>query len=1197
MEDKSSFEDNEFELYFNSDALSNYMQEIKKYPLLSYDEFLEYFKRYKNGDLQAREKIINCNLRLVVSIASKYKTQINHLQILDIIQEGNCGLMRALDTYDPEIAMFSTYATWWIKQAITRTIENKESEIRKPVHLQEKIYKYKKLINTNDILGIKMTDEEIIKELEITLNDLKKIKDILLQTVTSINKVVDDKEQTELGDFLSIENNSYTQVENEIVTKELIAVLKEVLKSLEFYIVFEHVISSKNVTLRDLSNELGVTCERVRQIELKALNKIKPYMIPNNKIFLRTLNKIKESGKVIDLVKISPITPNDICKHKYMLKYFSEIENKVYELKYLNNYNLSDLNICKICKITTEEYFELIKSIKIKINNYFKIEDYESFKKLVLTTYSTEIYTVGTNFKLIDYENLAKIFNNLSLEEFYNNYGNYLKNLSRKELELLEKYFKKNRKWDISNNEIIKNVNLVIIGLKKENIYLDYKTLYNTYLKNKNLFNDEQQLLIECYLFKIKDKKEYIEKYGKPKYRFNSKYYINQLEKMYYSINRYLENDFDIEKYKIVREKYKDKLGKDRIKILDIYYGFRKEKGTISDIASILNIDYAKAHGMISDARQFAINLYTNRNNSIDINKEVYIPYLFNKNYEFTDETRKILKMILINNNTYDEIANKLNINKTKISNIYTDAIRKIDFYRYGIISVTIYSLEDIQIVVNTFDKLFSELEINILIDRYVNYLNNDFIANKYNISKNDVNKMITKFNKTYLNYKILEVSLTEEEIINEIETHVSESVINDTKKTILAYLYGIKCSYNMDGLKLKKKEIINKCGINENMYNQQLREAMKCIKLKKIGLLHNDNCYISRNELDKILDNVHLPISTKEREIICYLFELKGFKHKEFKDLESIYGDNQNSLRRRYQRAILNIYKYLNKEIEGVIDYNSDIVPILKYFSLGDRLFLEDYYKNKLTYEEIATKYSYTFDQITSIFDRLLVKVYEILNNTTNKYFDFDYYLEVVDNKDLPFFGDINLAKKVFNMYFRMSGVDKKSIPEIIKQLKLSCSDNVIYELIYKLMLAVCKYKDGIKKTNEYCYENILDYYNNYKDDIPNYIRTIFESYLNTRKINLYNIIPAPILFELLKHDNQLQFDLNCSRKEIIYIIKTYGKKLPTSTREGLMNRYSITDRDFLSGKEINHIYKILDGIFINYSKDLTNTKIFTKK
>lgn len=1199
MEEEIFLKNSEFESYFSSDALSNYMQEIKKYPLLSHEEFLEYFKKYKNGNLQAREKIINCNLRLVVSIANKYKSQINHLQILDIIQEGNCGLMRALETYDPEIAMFSTYATQWIRQAISRAIENKESEIRKSVDIQTKIYKYKKLIDKNDKLGIKMSDEEIVKELEITLLDLSNIRKTLLQTVTSMNKLVDDNEKSELGDFLVSNNDSYNQVENEIITKELIAVLKEILKPLEFYVVFEHVISGRNVTLENIGDELGVTRERIRQIELKTLNKIKPYMTPGNQIFLRTLNKIKESGKVIDLVRMRAITPNDICKHKYMVKYFNEMENKVYELKYLNDYNLSDLNICKICKITYGEYLDIIKSIEFKIDSYFNIEDYKRFKKLAITTYASGIYTIGNEFRIIDYKSLAEMFNNLSLEEFYDTYGNHLENLSRKEIELLEKYFKINRKWDISNNEIIKNVNLALIGLKEENIYLDHKILYNTYLKNKKFFNEEQQLLMECYLFKIKDKKEYIEKYGKLKYRFSSKYYINQLEKMYYGINSYLENDFDIEKYKIVREKYKDKLGNDRIKILDIYYGFRKEKGTISDIASMLNLDYVKAHGMTRDARQFAINLYANRNSSIDIDKQNYIPYLFDDNYEFTDEARKILKMILIHNKTYDEIANELNVTKTKISNTYTDAIRKMDFYRYGINSVTIYSLEDIQAVVNTFNNLFSELESNILIDRYVNYLSNDLIASKYNVPKTDVNKMMTNFNKAYLNYKILEVSLTEEEMLNEIESHVSESVINDIKKTIIAYLHGIKCSYNIEGLKLKRKEIVNKCGITENMYNQQLKEAIKCIKLKKLGLLHNENCYISRKELDRILDDVHLPISTKEREIICYLFELKEFKYKDFKELEIIYNDNERSLKRRYQRAILKIYKYLNKEIEGIIDYNSDIVPISKYFSLGDRLFLEDYYKNKLTYDEIAKKYNYTFDKITLIFDRLSVKVYEILNNSTNKYFDFDYYLEVVDNIDLPFLGDINLAKKAFNMYFRMNGVDKKSVPEIIKQLKLPYSDSAVNELIYKLMLAVCKYKDGIKKSNEYCYEDVLNYYNNYKNDMPNYIKTIFESYLNSRKnlINLYNMIPAPILFELLKHDNKLQFNLNYSRKEIIHIIKTYGKKLPTSTREGLMNRYSITEREFLNGKEINRIYKMLDGIFINYSKTLTNDKVLTKK
>jgi len=1190
MEEEVIISDSELESTFSDNALTSYMREIKKYPLLSNEEVIDCCNRYKKGDLSAREKLVNHNLRLVVSVANKYVKQLNHLNILDIIQEGNIGLMRAIETYDYNEAQFSTYATWWIRQAITRAIENKEDEIRKPVDVQEKIYSYKKLIENNSKLGIKMTEEEIAKTLEISSATLKNIENTISQTVTSMNKKVDDHESSELGDFLTYNNESYNDVENEIVTKELIAVLKELLNPLQFYVIYEHVLSGKKVSLEDISIELGVTRERIRQIELKALNKIKPYMIPGNNKFITVLNKIRDKNENIHLIRMSAITPDDVYKYNYMCKYFDAKEKNVYILKYLSDYNYSDLFICKKSNISYNEYLHIIKSINSKINKYFNFNDYNLFKNTMIKMHGTKVYSLLKDFKMIDYEDLSIKFNDMSLDEFYNNYGIYINDLTKNEIDLLEKFFNNSNKCNISNNEIIKNVNLAIINPKNNNLFLSNKILYNTYLINKNNFTLEQQILIECYLFKIKDKKVYIEKYGEPKYRFSKKYYINSLEKMYYGINNYFENDFDIEKYKIVRDKYQDKLGINRIKILDIYYGFNVEKGTIDDIAMMLGISYKKAHGITRDAREFAINLYANRNITLDINKELYIPYILNQNYEFTEENRKILKMILIDGKTYDDIHKELNINKAKISNIFTDSIRKIDFYRYGIINITSYSEEDITKVIDTFDSLFNELEFNVLIDKYINNINNDLLASKYNISKIDVNKIIAKFNKNYLRYKALEVNLNKEEILNEIENHISESVINDIKKNLLAHLYGIKCSYNKEGLKLTKIEFQNKYNITKNMLEHYLREAIINIKLKKIGLLRNDNCYISRNELDKILDDVHLPISTKEREIICYLFELKGFEYKTFEGLESIYDDNLPSIKRRYQRSILTIYKYFNKEIDGIINYENDILPNLKYFDLGDRLFLEDYYKNKLTYQEMAKKYNYSFDQIAIIFNRLLIKVHDILTNPNKKYFDFDYYLEVIDNKDLAFVGDIELSKKIFNMYFRMNGVDKKSVPEIIDILELSYVTTTVQDTIYNLMLAVCKYKDGIRKNSIYSYEDVFNYYEKNKDSLPPYKKEIFEGYLNggkSRRINQLNELSGAILYELLKDENKLQFDLSCSKKEVINIIKKYGKMLPVSTKEALMDKFSIREREFLSGKEINHVYRILDNLTKKYVKE----------
>ena len=144
--------DKELAESFVGDAFSMYMKEVFSYAPLSIEENKDLARAYRMGDFKAKEKMINGNLRLVVNVAYKYRSRITHLQILDVIQEGNLGLMRAIEDYDPEVGAFSTYAMWWIKQAISRSISDKESEIRKPVHIQERLTRYFRLLEEKCIL-------------------------------------------------------------------------------------------------------------------------------------------------------------------------------------------------------------------------------------------------------------------------------------------------------------------------------------------------------------------------------------------------------------------------------------------------------------------------------------------------------------------------------------------------------------------------------------------------------------------------------------------------------------------------------------------------------------------------------------------------------------------------------------------------------------------------------------------------------------------------------------------------------------------------------------------------------------------------------------------------------------------------------------------------------------------------------------
>ena len=206
--------DDELENAFVDDAFKMYMCEIRRYPNLSVEQQKSLGYRYKeNGDLEARELLINCNLRLVVSIAFRYRFRIKHFQILDVIQEGNFGLIRAVETYDPDQGAFTTYAVPWIIQRITRGLVNKDDDIRKPVYIAEATSKYLDFVENYNQKGLPLpSDKEICDILNITIGTLKNIRDSLKQNPVSLNQTIDDEDKSELENFVIVENHDYDNI-------------------------------------------------------------------------------------------------------------------------------------------------------------------------------------------------------------------------------------------------------------------------------------------------------------------------------------------------------------------------------------------------------------------------------------------------------------------------------------------------------------------------------------------------------------------------------------------------------------------------------------------------------------------------------------------------------------------------------------------------------------------------------------------------------------------------------------------------------------------------------------------------------------------------------------------------------------------------------------------------------------------------
>jgi RNA polymerase primary sigma factor len=261
----------------STDPVRQYLREIGKYPLLDAEEEIELAKQYEKGSRVAKDKLIESNLRLVVSIAKKYIGR--GLSLLDLIQEGNQGLIRAVEKYDWRRGFkFSTYATWWIRQAITRAIADQARTIRIPVHMVETINKlYRTSQKLMQKLGREPTNEEIGEEIGIAPDRVREIFKIS-QEVTSLDTKVGEDEDSTLGDFVADETRP-TPVD--AASKQLLKDhLEEVLHTLtdreaKVLTLRFGLDGGQSKTLEEVGKVFGVTRERIRQIEAKALRKLK----------------------------------------------------------------------------------------------------------------------------------------------------------------------------------------------------------------------------------------------------------------------------------------------------------------------------------------------------------------------------------------------------------------------------------------------------------------------------------------------------------------------------------------------------------------------------------------------------------------------------------------------------------------------------------------------------------------------------------------------------------------------------------------------------------------------------------------------------------------------------------------------------------------------------------------------------------
>lgn len=282
MEEESK-EQEKADIYGNGDIIRMYINEAGKYPLLTPEEEQIYARRFKEeNDLKAKETLINSNLRLVISVAKRYTW--SELPLEDLIQEGNTGLIKAVNDFDPYRGYkFSTYAVWWIRQAVTRAICNHGSSIRVPVHLHTDISLYKRKLLE---LRKKLKREPTLKELsKATGFDMEKTQ-LVYSTISvmkthSLNQDIskDDDQSTELGDFVSETNindqyasDEFERLESKIVVQQVLDSLSEKERDI---IELRFGFRGRAYTLEEVGKKYGITRERVRQIEAGTIKRLR----------------------------------------------------------------------------------------------------------------------------------------------------------------------------------------------------------------------------------------------------------------------------------------------------------------------------------------------------------------------------------------------------------------------------------------------------------------------------------------------------------------------------------------------------------------------------------------------------------------------------------------------------------------------------------------------------------------------------------------------------------------------------------------------------------------------------------------------------------------------------------------------------------------------------------------------------------
>lgn len=1150
------------EINFSCNSLEDFNLLMDSYPVGNKKSNRKYLLEYNRGNQKAKEMLILTNLRLVFNKALKFLPDAKSYELMDIIQEGIIGLIYSIENFDlsKKDINFITFAGLCITDKISRSLDNFNETIRKSVSTQNLIRKYKKLEKKD------LSDEEICAILNISLTTLKTIEYAANINVQSANKKITPDSDVELEEMISDDGLQVQQLTEKFENRELLAYLKHTLTPDKYFIIFHRTLTGHPIDEEVLAEKLGVSRQLINSKYQKALKELKAIIEKGD--FLN-------SSSDLDLNNILPLNPEEIVLYFFFRDKLTSEEKTVFKaLVEKRCFNIQDY--ASLLNLSLEKFNEILNSIKVKtiIRDENTERKYDAFRINLLKKYQSGILSINLDIELedisCDYDKVTSLWENIDYNEALNILSKNKVNSSM--TILLRDYFNGhdiNDEGELDSAEI--EINELLYGIKSNNsIPLD--KLYEFVLNNKASFTIEQYHFALLHVGQITEQ-EFNSKFPNSGLYKHRPAFKRKLESMFFDLSNYRDFKFSSTHYLKVRDSILKTFDKEEVRIFEKHYGIKTKKGkkfSIKELSEETGLNYNIILDIIDKIRKTATSYYAS--NSKPLNRNTYLAYLIDDNYSFPDNTREILSDYLIEQKSYDDLAATYKVSRDKVSFIIQEGLRRIDFYRFGILKPeNIFSNQDLKSALEKLDITSEEKDIiNGILDKE----NHSHSEANEKYGKKKVAALIQKLYKKARSIKIESVIVDVKDIEDSVTKHISENILNEKEKTILAYTHGITCDINPEGLTLTRQEFKLKCPEIGARFKHIYDTALNSIREFKIGLSRPTFGYMSREELQKCLLNEKLPISEKERELLYYSFELNEHPYKNLNELSEIFGENISSLRRRIQRAFVTIFKYLNNEINDKIDFEKDVSKYLKYFSKIDQNILTDILKNNLSYEKIASKYGITKRQVEPLVLNLKFYLRSLIEENT-KCFDFDYFWSHLDDDDV-ICENKEIAKRIFYLYFEKH----KSYAEIEKMLDNKYTTKMLSSLVKDIMLAVLKKRHGFKCAHHYTYEEISAHYSKNSSNIRLNIRPLYRYYLNMKTSN--QICSSPhIILDMRKANNEAVFDIRTATKQdVINFLKLYRSRLSDQTFSTLINKFDINTRELLNKNDEIKVLKLLASV-----------------